>query len=77
MKTNFLNTKYRPHEPASFLRKNAIALVNLLQVLAKCQSDGNKLAHVTSFIILRSREGLTFFNLLKNNVLNLLVKNVK
>ena len=35
MKTNFLNTKYRPHEPASFLQKNAIALVNLLQVLGK------------------------------------------
>ena len=38
-----------------------VAVVTLLRVLAKCRSGENKLLNVRSFIILRSREGLTSF----------------
>ena len=48
-----------------FWREDAIAVVILLRVLAKMLSDIRRLE---SFVILRSREGLTSFN--KNNHIN-------
>ena len=48
-----------------FWREDAIAVVILLRVLAKMLSDIRRLE---SFVILRSREGLTSFN--KNNHVN-------
>ena len=51
-------------ESAYFWRKNVIAVVILLRVLAQeCRSGGNKLSDVWRFIILLLGEGLTFFNI--------------
>ena len=51
-------------ESAYFWRKNVIAVVILLRVLAQeCRSGGNKLSDVWSFIILLLEEDLTFFNI--------------
>ena len=50
--------KWRPREPASFWRENAIAVV----IRRENVSGEDKLSNVISFIILRLEEGLTFFN---------------
>ena len=49
-------------EPASFWRENVIAVVIVLQVLARMSYGGNKLSNVRSFSILQSGEGSTSFN---------------
>ena len=48
-------------EPASFWRENVVAVVTLLRVFNS--EGGNEISNVRSFIILRSREGLTSFNI--------------
>ena len=50
-------------EPASFWRKNVIAVVILLWIWWECRSGRNEISNVRSFTILRSGEGLTSFNI--------------
>jgi len=48
-------------DPVSFWRENFVAVVTLLRVFNS--EGGNELSNVRSFITLRSREGLTSFNI--------------
>ena len=45
------------HERAGELAGNVIAVVILLQVLARMSHGGNKLSNVRNFTICRSRDG--------------------